>query len=551
MQTMSATKGKRPLLSAHEKVEAIRRVHDGESKASVARDIGVPESTLRGWCKNEDKILFLSRQSTPETSEGESDAKKMKYDSYPVSTSLPTTMGLNYSLSNAQGQLSTSVLTDNLNQETKFPPGYDPKYNLLTTAAAMKSQTNEKRELSKRTLAERQRTRAELDRLSAELGLNRPEFGLLNVAGKQDQGINMSMLATSPLSSLNHLSGGSSHSASLGSSFQEIAAKVWNQVNQNAAVAAAAAKIAQNSVLGNKSPVSTKPKIDPNNMGLNLIQKDSTPKKQNQQSPMTTSTPKSLTDDPMWFWLRAQQEMLNLAQNTQKLPTNQQAQTNNLVQQLQQFNNPDLKNNSSWFWKWYKQYYGFIPNLQQLQQNNGALDLATNENNILLQQLTKSNNEMLLNNIQQQSTPPSHETSSTNNENMIIKPQDESLSPNKTPPTPPTLCEENISLNNGDTKNPTKVRAVLDNLLTNNNNVMNNNKSDDQQEVKENNEESTLTPLEAIECGQKFLKWLESCSDPAVTAMQVIQFRLMLNNIKISADRKNNVQTSEKVNRRK
>lgn len=39
-----------------EKVSAIDRVHCGESKASIARDIGVPESTLRGWYKNENKL---------------------------------------------------------------------------------------------------------------------------------------------------------------------------------------------------------------------------------------------------------------------------------------------------------------------------------------------------------------------------------------------------------------------------------------------------------------------------------------------------------------
>ncbi|XP_032690287.1 transcription initiation factor TFIID subunit 11-like, partial [Odontomachus brunneus] len=42
--------------SLAEKVSAIDRVHGGESKASVARDIGVAESTLRGWCKSEHKI---------------------------------------------------------------------------------------------------------------------------------------------------------------------------------------------------------------------------------------------------------------------------------------------------------------------------------------------------------------------------------------------------------------------------------------------------------------------------------------------------------------
>lgn len=62
---MSSSKGKRPLrhLTAADKIEAIQRIHDGESKASVARDIGVPESTLRGWCKNEEKLRYMARQS--------------------------------------------------------------------------------------------------------------------------------------------------------------------------------------------------------------------------------------------------------------------------------------------------------------------------------------------------------------------------------------------------------------------------------------------------------------------------------------------------------
>lgn len=57
--------GKRPMrsLTAEEKVSAIDRVHNGESKAAVARDMGVPESTLRGWCKSEEKLRSQARNS--------------------------------------------------------------------------------------------------------------------------------------------------------------------------------------------------------------------------------------------------------------------------------------------------------------------------------------------------------------------------------------------------------------------------------------------------------------------------------------------------------
>uniref|UniRef100_A0A182SAL6 Uncharacterized protein n=1 Tax=Anopheles maculatus TaxID=74869 RepID=A0A182SAL6_9DIPT len=64
-----------------------------------------------------------------------------------------------------------------------------------------------------------------------------------------------------------------------------------------------------------------------------------------------------------------------------------------------------------------------------------------------------------------------------------------------------------------------------------------------------NHRQSTLTPVtsvavadirnsaEAVEHGEKFLKWLEACSDPNVTAMQVMQFKYLLNSIKLSAER--------------
>lgn len=57
--------GKRSMrqMSVQEKISAVQRVHDGESKASVARLIGVPESTLRGWCKNEMKLRIMTASS--------------------------------------------------------------------------------------------------------------------------------------------------------------------------------------------------------------------------------------------------------------------------------------------------------------------------------------------------------------------------------------------------------------------------------------------------------------------------------------------------------
>lgn len=42
--------------SIKQKLELIERVRKGESKAKIGREFGIPESTLRGWCKEEDKL---------------------------------------------------------------------------------------------------------------------------------------------------------------------------------------------------------------------------------------------------------------------------------------------------------------------------------------------------------------------------------------------------------------------------------------------------------------------------------------------------------------
>jgi hypothetical protein len=47
---------KRKSYSVREKLDVIARVKQGESQAKVSRDNGVPESTIRGWIKDEPKL---------------------------------------------------------------------------------------------------------------------------------------------------------------------------------------------------------------------------------------------------------------------------------------------------------------------------------------------------------------------------------------------------------------------------------------------------------------------------------------------------------------
>ena len=51
---------KRKLYTVEQKLEAVARVRRGESQAKVSRDNGVPESTLRGWLKDEEKLREFS-----------------------------------------------------------------------------------------------------------------------------------------------------------------------------------------------------------------------------------------------------------------------------------------------------------------------------------------------------------------------------------------------------------------------------------------------------------------------------------------------------------
>lgn len=44
-------------------------------------------------------------------------------------------------------------------------------------------------------------------------------------------------------------------------------------------------------------------------------------------------------------------------------------------------------------------------------------------------------------------------------------------------------------------------------------------------QMSDEEDEPPATAAEAVRHGEKFLRWLECCSDPSVTALQILQFR--------------------------
>lgn len=203
-------------------------------------------------------------------------------------------------------------------------------------------------------------------------------------------------------------------------------------------------------------------------------------------------------DEAVWYWLKSQQNSAGgvpvVESKQHKSPATSVSSSTNSVSSTSQLD----ANGSSWFWKWYKQFAGSYPLPQHIP-----------ERPILYQQLTKDRDN--------------------NSENININTNEEEEKEKLLPQA----------------KN--KARAVLDNLLFNNNN----NLSDVMSNKRESSPEIDLSQLEAIEHGEKFLNWLERCSEPSVTAMQIMQFRYLLNNIKSGVDRKNpDLQNRCKVRRK-
>ncbi|XP_017890206.1 protein distal antenna-like [Ceratina calcarata] len=437
MRGESARPGKRPLraLSASEKMDAIQRVHEGESKASVARDIGVPESTLRGWCKSEHKIRGMARNSSTPDSEAHSPAS---------SSGANVTAGLASGSANLSsdddGPCVKKSKLDQQNSVTSAGTSYvgdvcvdpdkqdnKPKIDyvgLMTSMAGMRPENS--------------------SLLLQQLGLLSGATGtlaknLLNMSPALTHGSTVGLVEnglqytknTGNACITNTLNGGSkrhSISAIAPAQMDSVVSKSCTRKNLPAAAEAPS------------TPVPVSPRK--NNVNENNIPRSSSKsKKDGNVSSGNVNNGNKKVDEALWLWLTQQQQLLG--------------------QQSASFNPSINQQDGSWFWQWYKQC----------------------------------------------SFP-------------LITP---------TPLAPSPVAK----------KSPSKARAMLDNVLCNNNNEnvkralnMDEESSAVADDVEPATGDAPSSTEEAIEHGEKFFKWLDKCSDPAVTRLQIIQFKYLLDNLK-------------------
>ncbi|XP_059053120.1 protein distal antenna-like [Achroia grisella] len=486
-----ATKGKRPMraLTPGDKIEAIQRVNDGESKASVARDIGVPESTLRGWCKNEDKLRYMtSRLSSPDTdksNDGEPQDKRARTES-PAAPPSPIAAGLD---------LTTPTSTVHTTQHSTTPIDAPVE---LTTKRSQPSPT-------------------------PHLPRDR----------RPDPGASVSMSAISPLSGLAHLPG-LTHSH-LGLSFNEIATNLTLLAQLNPGLSALSAQPASRALRSVRSP---KPA---HNGVLNLNESKHRSKPHHHSDPYRSSGSKSShhstssstanqpVDDTLWYWLKTQQAMLDLTAQSSTAHQLQLGKPDPTTAPKPVAPAPPVTshldyNRNSWLWQYYKQFGGAMPLPEDKHKSASQVPKDKTSENILYSHLTKSKDEehiAMMSPIQQQLR--NENVRETNHKEPRVA----------QPATSPEISTENkepLSERNHESgKNQIKARTVLDNLLFNNTNQT---ASKEMKSVDLPNGEWDTGTAEALEHGDKFLAWLEASGDPSVTRMHVHQLRALLQNLR-------------------
>ncbi|XP_033339196.2 protein distal antenna [Megalopta genalis] len=444
MRGESARPGKRPLraLSASEKMDAIQRVHEGESKASVARDIGVPESTLRGWCKSEHKIRGMARNSSTPDSEAHSPASSSganmtgtgnlaggsanlssEDEGGPCSKKSKMDQQTSVVVTSAGTSFVGDVCTDVDGKQVDNQAQID-YVSLMTSMAGMRPEN------SSLLLQQLGLLTGATGNLAKNLLSMAPALTHGSAVGLVENGLQYTKSSTGNPGCLVNatLNGGSGkrHSISVIAPAQmdSVVAKSCTRKSLPAAAEAPS------------TPVPASPRKTNENPG---IQRSGKSKKDGNVS----GTNKKV-DEALWLWLTQQQQMLG--------------------QQSATFNPSINQQDGSWFWQWYKQC---------------SFPLITST------------------------------------------------------PTPAQLSHAPVAK-----RSPSKARAMLDNVLCNNNNE-NVKRALNMIEVVQDDEDMDAaaadvpcTSEEAIEHGEKFFKWLDKCSDPAVTRLQIIQFKYLLDNLK-------------------
>ncbi|XP_034833874.1 protein distal antenna [Maniola hyperantus] len=487
------TKGKRPMraLTPGDKIEAIQRVNDGESKASVARDIGVPESTLRGWCKNEDKLRYMtSRLSSPDTdksNDGEPPDKRARTES-PTAPQSPIATGLDLS--------SPAAMT----HSAPLPaPPTDAPVELTTKRSEPSPPVHPPRE-------------------------RRP-----------DPGASVSMSAISPLSGLAHLP--SLTHSHLGLSFNEIATNLTLLAQLNPGLSALSAQPASRALRSVRSP---KPV---HNGVLNLNETKHRSKSSHSSDPYRHSGSKSShhatsqssaaqpVDDTLWYWLKTQQAMLDLtAQTTAAHPLQLGKPSDPTLPHKPVAPAPPVTshldyNRNSWLWQYYKQFGGAMPFPEDKLKSASQVPKDKSADNILYSHLTKSKTEE-----DRGTTSPIHSQTQTVEvrETVTVPEEPRAAEPAASPEVGAENKEPASERSNDTGKSQTKARNVLDNLLfSSNQSASEENKSNGHV-----NGEWEAGTAAALEHGDKFLAWLESSGDPSVTRMHVHQLRALLHNLR-------------------
>ena len=502
MRGESARPGKRPLraLSASEKMDAIQRVHEGESKASVARDIGVPESTLRGWCKSEHKIRGMARNSSTPDSEAHSPASSsganvaagnMAGGSANLSSEdeggpcvKKSKMDQQTPVSSASTSFVNDVCADSDNAgKSDNKPKID-YVGLMTTMANMRPENSSLllQQLGLLSGATGNLAKSLLSMSSSlphgsAVGLveNGLQYTKSNVVGNN-------VVAACVANANSLISGGNSSSNNKRHTISAIAP---TQMDSVVAKSCSTRKSLPPAAEAPSTPVPASPRKTngENSSGMQRSTAGKS-KKDGSGTGAGAGTGTGTTcagignkkiDEALWMWLTQQQQMLG--------------------QQSASFNPSINQQDGSWFWQWYKQYsFPLIPQTPQ--------------------------------------TPP-------------------------VPPAPSPVAK----------KSPSRARAMLDNVLCNNNNNNTNNNNENvkrclnmDDESAEDHAESNgsgggacggdvpSSTEEAIEHGEKFLQWLDKCSEPAVTRLQIIQFKYLLDNLK--ARRKKSSSPSSKQSRK-